>query len=101
MKVERINSGYYKVEGAKHIRIETGYITDTKRCYELNIRSIDSTWKVDRIFYTTKLETLKNFLNFSILSIDNYSDIVYYIIKIRDKEIQKWQKSRKEKLKIC
>ena len=62
MKVERIRSGYYKVEGAKYVRIETGYITDTKRCYELNIKRIDSEWGVDRIFYTTKLETLKNFL---------------------------------------
>ena len=44
MKVERIKSGYYKVEGAKYILIETGYITDTKRCYELNIKRIDSEW---------------------------------------------------------
>ena len=62
MKVERVRSGYYKIEGAKYVRIETGYITDTKRCYELNIKRIDSEWGVDRIFYTTKLETLKNFL---------------------------------------
>ena len=62
MKVERVRSGYYKVEGAKYVRIETGYITDTKRCYELNIKRIDSEWGVDRIFYTTKFETLKNFL---------------------------------------
>ena len=32
---------------------------------------------------------LKIFLNFSILSIDSMSELVYYLIKIRDKEIQK------------
>ena len=83
MKVERIKSGYYKVEGAKYIRIETGYITDTKRCYELNIRSIDSTWKVDRIFYTTKLETLKNFLAQYETEKDLLAD--YYIARLEGK----------------
>ena len=83
MKVERIKSGYYKVEGAKYISIETGYITDTKRCYELNIRNIDSTWKVDRIFYTTKLETLKMFLAQYKTEKDLLAD--YYIARLEGK----------------
>ena len=80
MKVERIKSGYYKVEGAKYIRIETGYITDTRRCYELNIRSIDSTWKEDRIFHTHKLETLKKFL----AQYETEKDLIadYYIARL-------------------
>ena len=83
MKVERIKSGYYKVEGAKYIRIETGYITDTRRCYELNIRSIDSTGKEDRIFHTHKLETLKNFL----AQYETEKDLIadYYIARLEGK----------------
>ena len=83
MKVERVRSGYYKVEGAKYVRIETGYITDTKRCYELNIKRIDSEWGVDRIFYTTKLETLKNFL----AQYENEKDLLadYYIARLEGK----------------
>ena len=83
MKVERIRSGYYKVEGAKYVRIETGYITDTKRCYELNIKRIDSEWGVDRIFYTTKLETLKNFLAQYETEKDLLAD--YYIARLEGK----------------
>ena len=83
MKVERIKSGYYKVEGAKYILIETGYITDTKRCYELNIKRIDSEWGVDRIFYTTKLETLKNFLAQYETEKDLLAD--YYIARLEGK----------------
>ena len=83
MKVERIRSGYYKVEGAKYVRIETGYITDTKRCYELNIKRINSEWGVDRIFYTTKLETLKNFL----AQYETEKDLIadYYIARLEGK----------------
>lgn len=83
MKVERVRSGYYKVEGAKYIRIETGYITDTKRCYELNIRRIDSEWREDRIFYTTKLETLKMFLAQYETEKDLLAD--YYIARLEGK----------------
>ena len=80
MKVERIKSGYYKVEGAKYIRIETGYITDTRRFYELNIRSIDSTWKDARIFHTHTLETLKKFL----AQYETEKDLIadYYIARL-------------------
>ena len=83
MKVERIKSGYYKVEGAKYIRIETGYITDTKRCYELKIKRIDSEWREDRIFYTTKLETLKMFLAQYKTEKDLLAD--YYIARLEGK----------------
>ena len=83
MKVERIGSGYYKIEGAKYVRIETGYITDTKRCYELMIKRINSEWGADRIFYTTKLENLKNFL----AQYETEKDLIadYYIARLEGK----------------
>ena len=61
MKVKRVSYGY-EVDGAKYISIETHYISSTMKSYELIVKRINSEWGVDRIFYTTKLETLKNFL---------------------------------------
>ena len=62
MKVKRVKSGYYNVEEAKYVRIRTGYISSTMTYYELYVRKINSEYGEDRIFYTHKLETLKNFL---------------------------------------
>ena len=61
MKVKRVSYGY-EVDGAKYISIKTHYISSTMKSYELIVKRINSEWGVDRIFYTTKLETLKNFL---------------------------------------
>ena len=83
MEVKRTKDGIYKIEGAKYVRIETGYITETKKCYELTVKSIDSTWKVDRIFYTTKLETLKLFLAQYETEKDLLAD--YYIARLEGK----------------
>ena len=62
MKVKRNEYGIYKVEGAKYVRIIDLYFSNTKKCYELVVRSISPNKLNDRIFYTYKLETLKNFL---------------------------------------
>ena len=62
MKVKRNEDGIYKVEGAKYVRIIDSYFSNTKKCYELVIRSISPNRLNDRIFYTYKLKTLKEFL---------------------------------------
>ena len=62
MKVKRSEDGIYKVEGAKYVRIIDSYFSNTKKCYELVVRSISPNKCHDRIFYTYKLETLKEFL---------------------------------------
>ena len=61
MKVKSVSYGY-EVDGAKYISITIHYISSTMKSYELIVKRINSEWGVDRIFYTTKLETLKNFL---------------------------------------
>ena len=62
MKVKRNEDGIYKVEGAKYVRIIDSYFSNTKKCYELVVRSISPNKLNDRIFYTYKLENLKQFL---------------------------------------
>ena len=62
MKVKRNEDGFYKVEGAKYVRIIDSYITNTEKCYELVVRNISSNYGNDTIFYTYKLKTLKEFL---------------------------------------
>ena len=62
MKVKRNEDGIYKVEGAKYVRIIDSYFSNTKKCYELVVRSINPNEWNDRIFYTYKLKTLKEFL---------------------------------------
>ena len=83
MEVKRTKDGIYKIEGAKYVRVETGYITETKKCYELTVKSIDSTWKVDRIFYAYKLENLKHFLAQYETEKDLLAD--YYIARLEGK----------------
>ena len=63
MEVKRTKDGIYKIEGAKYVRVRDSYFTNTKKCYELTVKKINSQWGEDRIFYTYKLETLKHFLN--------------------------------------
>ena len=62
MTVKRDEDGFYKIEGTKYVRIIRSYFSDTQSCYELVVRSINPSMFNDRIFYTYKLKTLKEFL---------------------------------------
>ena len=62
MEVKRTKDGFYKIEGAKYVRVIDSYFTNTKQYYELTVKKINSEYGEDRIFYTYKLETLKHFL---------------------------------------
>ena len=62
MTVKKDEDGFYKVEGAKYVRIIRSYYTDTQSCYELVVRNIGLNYGNDTIFYTYKLKTLKEFL---------------------------------------
>ena len=62
MKIKRDEDGIYKIEGTKYVRIIRSYFSDTQSCYELVVRSISPNEWNDRIFYTYKLKTLKEFL---------------------------------------
>ena len=62
MEVKRNKDGFYKIEGAKYVRVIRSYYSDTQSCYELVVRSISPNSWNDRIFYTYKLKTLKEFL---------------------------------------
>ena len=83
MKVKRNEDGIYKVEGAKYVRIRTGYISSTMTYYELCVKKINSEYGEDRIFYTHKLETLKNFLAQYETEKDLLAD--YYIARLEGK----------------
>ena len=83
MKVKRVKSGYYNVEEAKYVHIRTGYISSTMTYYELYVRKINSEYEEDRIFYTHKLETLKNFLAKYEAEKDLLAD--YYIARLEGK----------------
>ena len=62
MKVKRDKDGFYKIEGTKYVRVIDSYFTNTKKCYELVVRSLNPNKCNDIIFYTYKLKTLKEFL---------------------------------------
>ena len=83
MKVKRNEDGIYKVEGAKYVRIIDSYFSNTVKCYELVVRSINPNKLNDRIFYTYKLETLKNFLAQYETEKDLLAD--YYIARLEGK----------------
>ena len=83
MKVKRDEDGFYRVEGAKYVRVIDSYFTNTKKCYELVVRSISPNKCNDRIFYTYKLETLKNFLAQYETEKDLLAD--YYIARLEGK----------------
>ena len=83
MEVKRNKDGFYKIEGAKYVRIRDSYFTNTKKCYELVVRSISPNKCNDRIFYTYKLETLKNFLAQYETEKDLLAD--YYIARLEGK----------------
>ena len=85
MKVKRDEDGFYKVEGAKYIHIRTGYISSTRTYYdyELYVRKISLNDGNDTIFYTHKLETLKNFLAQYETEKDLLAD--YYIARLEGK----------------
>ena len=83
MEVKRNEGGFYKVEGAKYVRIIDSYFSNTKKCYGLVVRSINPNKLNDRIFYTYKLETLKNFLAQYETERDLLAD--YYIARLEGK----------------
>lgn len=83
MKVKRNEDGIYKVEGAKYVHIIDSYFSNNKKCYELVVRDISSNYGTDRIFYTYKLETLKNFLAQYETEKDLLAD--YYIARLEGK----------------
>ena len=62
MEIKRNKDGFYKIEGAKYVRIVDSYISNTEKRYELVVRSISSNYGNDTIFYTYKLKNLKEFL---------------------------------------
>ena len=62
MEVKRNKDGFYKIEGAKYVRIVDSYISNTEKRYELVVKNISSNYGNDTIFYTYKLKTLKEFL---------------------------------------
>ena len=63
MKVKRDEDGFYRVEGAKYVRVIDRPISNNEKCYELVVRNISSNYGNDTIFYTYKLKTLKEFLD--------------------------------------
>ena len=63
MEVKRNKDGFYKIEGAKYVRIVDSYCSNTEKCYELVVKNISSNYGNDTIFYTYKLKTLKEFLD--------------------------------------
>ena len=94
MKVKRDEDGRYEIEGAMYIYIEIGYITETKKCYDLMVTSIDEPrrradknfykkYRSDRIFYAEKLENLKMFL----AKYETEKDLIadYYIARLEKK----------------
>ena len=83
MEVKRTKDGIYKIEGAKYVRIRDSYLTNTKKCYELVVRSISPNEWNDRIFYTYKLKTLKEFL----AQYENEKDLLfdYYTARLEGK----------------
>ena len=83
MKVKRDEDGFYRVEGAKYVRVIDSYFTNTKKCYELVVRSISPNEWNDRIFYTYKLKTLKEFL----AQYENEKDLLfdYYTARLDGK----------------
>ena len=83
MKIKRNEDGIYKIEGTKYVRIIRSYYSDTQSCYELVVRSISPNALNDRIFYTYKLKTLKEFLAQYETEKDLLAD--YYIARLEGK----------------
>ena len=83
MTVKRDEDGFYKIEGTKYVRIIRSYFSDTQSCYELVVRSISPNEWNDRIFYTYKLKTLKEFL----AQYETEKDLLYdyYIARLEGK----------------
>ena len=83
MKIKRDEDGIYKIEGTKYVRIIRSYFSDTQSCYELVVRSISPNKWNDRIFYTYKLKTLKEFL----AQYENEKDLLfdYYTARLDGK----------------
>ena len=83
MEIKRNKDGFYKIEGAKYVRIVDSYISNTEKRYELVVRSISSNYGNDTIFYTYKLKTLKEFLD----KYENEKDLLfdYYTARLEGK----------------
>ena len=83
MKVKRNEDGFYKIEGAKYVRVIDRPISNNQKCYELVVRNISSNYGNDTIFYTYKLKTLKEFLD----KYENEKDLLfdYYTARLEGK----------------
>ena len=83
MKVKRDEDGFYKIEGAKYVRVIDRPISNNEKCYELVVRNISSNYGNDTIFYTYKLKTLKEFLD----KYENEKDLLfdYYTARLEGK----------------
>ena len=83
MKVKRDEDGFYRVEGAKYVRVIDRPISNNEKCYELVVRNISSNYGNDTIFYTYKLKTLKEFLD----KYENEKDLLfdYYTARLEGK----------------
>ena len=83
MKVKRNEDGFYKIEGAKYVRVIDRPISNNEKCYELVVRNISSNYGNDTIFYTYKLKTLKEFLD----KYENEKDLLfdYYTARLEGK----------------
>ena len=83
MEVKRNKDGFYKIEGAKYVRIVDTYISSTEKRYELVVKNISSNYGNDTIFYTYKLKTLKEFL----AQYETEKDLIadYYIARLEGK----------------
>ena len=83
MKVKRNEDGFYKIEGAKYVRVIDRPISNNEKCYELVARNISSNYGNDTIFYTYKLKTLKEFLD----KYENEKDLLfdYYTARLEGK----------------
>lgn len=83
MKVKRNEDGFYKIEGAKYVRVIDRPISNNEKCYELVVRNISSNYGNDTIFYTYKLKTIKEFLD----KYENEKDLLfdYYTARLEGK----------------
>ena len=83
MKVKRDEDGFYRIEGAKYVRVIDRPISNNEKCYELVVRNISSNYGNDTIFYTYKLKTLKEFLD----KYENEKDLLfdYYTARLEGK----------------
>ena len=83
MKVKRVNSFRYEVEGATYVSIKVHYISDTMKSYELIVKRINQEWGYDRIKMYCRLNDMKEFL----AKYDNERELLadYYMARLEGK----------------